>query len=85
LNGPVLRAKLTKGMSHNYYGEPANLTIFYIFFSVVILGTIAYKIGIAVLEPFMIGEPTDPFTTPLEILPEWYFFLYFKYFVRCPL
>merc|ERR1719329_983238 len=39
LSDPVLRAKLAKGMGHNYYGEPA-----------------------------------DPFATPLEILPEWYFF-----------
>ena len=39
LTDPKLRAKLAKGMGHNYYGEPA-----------------------------------DPFATPLEILPEWYFF-----------
>jgi cytochrome b6-f complex subunit 4 len=32
LNDPVLRAKLAKGMGHNYYGEPACPTIFYIFF-----------------------------------------------------
>ncbi|ESR45717.1 hypothetical protein CICLE_v10003610mg [Citrus x clementina] len=47
---------------------------------VVILGTIACTVGLAVLEPSMIGEPADPFATPLEILPEWYFFPVFKYF-----
>jgi len=26
------------------------------------------------LEPTALGEPADPFATPLEILPEWYFF-----------
>ncbi|KAG5626509.1 hypothetical protein H5410_011727 [Solanum commersonii] len=26
----------------------------------------------------MIGEPADPFTTLLEILPEWYFFPVFQ-------
>ncbi|RYQ93143.1 hypothetical protein Ahy_B09g099421 [Arachis hypogaea] len=26
----------------------------------------------------MIGEPADPFATPLEILPEWYFFPVFQ-------
>ena len=26
----------------------------------------------------MIGEPTDPFATPLEILPEWYFLHVFQ-------
>ncbi|XLU36209.1 hypothetical protein S245_072275, partial [Arachis hypogaea] len=28
--------------------------------------------------PSMIGEPADPFATPLEILPEWYFFPVFQ-------
>jgi cytochrome b6-f complex subunit 4 len=42
-------------------------------FPVVILGTIACNVGLAVLEPSMIGEPADPFATPLEILSEWYF------------
>ena len=45
---------------------------------VVILGTIACNVGLAVLEPSMIGEPADPFATPLEILPEWYFFPVFQ-------
>ena len=26
------------------------------------------------MEPTQLGEPADPFATPLEILPEWYFF-----------
>jgi cytochrome b6-f complex subunit 4 len=26
----------------------------------------------------MIGEPADPFATPLEILPKWYFFPVFQ-------
>merc|ERR1719503_198483 len=25
-------------------------------------------------DPALIGEPANPFATPLEILPEWYFF-----------
>ncbi|MCD7466181.1 hypothetical protein HAX54_002625 [Datura stramonium] len=43
-------------------------------FEVVILGAIACNVHLAVLEPSMIGEPADPFATPLEIVPEWYFF-----------
>ncbi|KAM0071097.1 Cytochrome b6-f complex subunit 4 [Helianthus debilis subsp. tardiflorus] len=39
---------------------------------------IACNVGLAVLEPSMIGEPADPFTTPLEILSEWYFFPVFQ-------
>jgi hypothetical protein len=34
--------------------------------------------GIMVLEPSMIGEPVDSLTTPLEKLPEWYFFPLFQ-------
>ncbi|CAL6354150.1 unnamed protein product [Bathycoccus prasinos] len=74
LSDPVLRAKLAKGMGHNYYGEPAWPNDLLYIFPVVILGTIALSISLAVMEPTALGEPADPFATPLEILPEWYFF-----------
>merc|ERR1740127_240353 len=74
LTDPVLRAKLAKGMGHNYYGEPAWPNDLLYIFPVVILGTIALSISLAVMEPTALGEPADPFATPLEILPEWYFF-----------
>nr|YP_009425139.1 cytochrome b6/f complex subunit IV [Athyrium sheareri]ASU93856.1 cytochrome b6/f complex subunit IV [Athyrium sheareri] len=78
LNDPVLRAKLAKGMGHNYYGEPAWPNDLSYISPVVILGTFACTVGLAVLEPSMIGEPANPFATPLEILPEWYFFPVFQ-------
>jgi len=74
LTDPKLRAKLAKGMGHNYYGEPAWPNDLLYIFPVVILGTFACVIGLAVLQPTALGEPSDPFATPLEILPEWYFF-----------
>ena len=74
LSDPVLRAKLAKGMGHNYYGEPAWPNDLLYMFPVVILGTFACLIGLAVLSPAVVGEPANPFATPLEILPEWYFF-----------
>ena len=74
LSDPVLRAKLVKGMGHNYYGEPAWPNDLLYIFPVVILGTIALCVSLAVMEPTAVGEPADPFATPLEILPEWYFF-----------
>ncbi|KAM3360720.1 hypothetical protein P3S68_015574 [Capsicum galapagoense] len=70
LNDTVLRAKLAKGMGHNYYGEPAWPNDLLYIFLVVILGTISCNVGLPVLEPSMIGELADPFATPLEILPE---------------
>ncbi|KAM0022048.1 putative cytochrome b/b6 domain superfamily [Helianthus debilis subsp. tardiflorus] len=51
LNDPVLRAKLAKGMGYNYYGEPAWPNDLLYIFPVVILGTVACNVGLAVLEP----------------------------------
>ena len=78
LSDPVLRAKLAKGMGHNYYGEPAWPNDLLYMFPVVIFGTFACVIGLAVLDPAAIGEPANPFATPLEILPEWYFYPVFQ-------
>jgi cytochrome b6-f complex subunit 4 len=78
LNDPILRAKLAKGMGHNYYGEPAYPNDLLYMVPVVILGTIAAVVSLSVLEPTPLGEPADPFATPLEILPEWYFFATFN-------
>jgi cytochrome b6-f complex subunit 4 len=78
LTDPILRAKLAKGMGHNYYGEPAWPNDLLYIFPVVIFGSIAAVVGLAVLEPTQLGEPANPFATPIEILPEWYFFSTFN-------
>jgi cytochrome b6-f complex subunit 4 len=78
LSDPKLRAKLAQGMGHNYYGEPAWPNDLLYTFPVVILGTIGLCVGLAVLDPAIMGEPADPFATPLEILPEWYFYPVFQ-------
>ena len=78
LADPALRAKLAKGMGHNYYGEPAWPNDLLYVFPIVIMGTIALCIGLAVLDPAMVGEAADPFATPLEILPEWYLYPSFQ-------
>nr|YP_009306283.1 cytochrome b6/f complex subunit 4 [Derbesia sp. WEST4838]AOP19187.1 cytochrome b6/f complex subunit 4 [Derbesia sp. WEST4838] len=78
LSNPYLREKLAKGMGHNYYGEPAWPNDLLYIFPVCILGTFAAVIGLAVLDPAAIGEPANPFATPLEILPEWYFYPVFQ-------
>jgi cytochrome b6-f complex subunit 4 len=78
LTDPQLRAKLKKGMGHNYYGEPAWPNDLLYMFPVVIMGTMALCIGLAVLDPALVGEPANPFATPLEILPEWYLYPAFQ-------
>jgi cytochrome b6-f complex subunit 4 len=78
LSDPRLREKLKKGMGHNYYGEPAWPNDLLYIFPVVILGTIACCVSLAVLDPALVGEPANPFATPLEILPEWYLYPSFQ-------
>lgn len=78
LSDPVLRAKLAKGMGHNYYGEPAWPNDLLYVFPIVILGTFGLVVALAVLDPAIVGEPADPFATPLEILPEWYLYPVFQ-------
>jgi cytochrome b6 len=83
LSDPTLRAKLAKGIGHNYYGEPAWPNDLLYIFPVVILGTFACVAGLATLDPAANGEPANPFATPLEILPEWYFFSNFSTTSNC--
>lgn len=78
LSDPKLREMLKQGMGHNYYGEPAWPNDLLYIFPVVILGSIACCVALAVLDPAMMGEPADPFATPLEILPEWYLYPTFQ-------
>ena len=65
LSDPKMRAKLAKGMGHNYYGEPAWPNDLLYIFPVVILGTIACVVGLAVLDPAMLADKADPFATCL--------------------
>ena len=69
-----LVSKLSKGMGHNFYGEPAWPNDILYVFPVVILGVLMRSIGLACVESISNGELANPFSTPLEILPEWYFF-----------
>jgi len=78
LSDPELRAKLAKGMGHNYYGEPAWPNDILYMFPICILGALGLIAGLSILDPAMIGEPADPFATPLEILPEWYIYPAFQ-------
>ena len=70
LEDPKLRAKLAKGMGHNYYGEPAWPNDLLICFPYCNFRNICYFNWFRILEPYATGEPADPFATPLEILPE---------------
>ncbi|MGF1577237.1 MAG: cytochrome b6-f complex subunit IV [Cyanophyceae cyanobacterium] len=74
LDNPKVVAKLSKNMGHMTYGEPAWPNDLLFMFPVVILGTIAMVVAFAILDPSGVGEPADPFATPLEILPEWYLY-----------
>ena len=69
LSDPKLRAKLAKGMGHNYYGEHAWPNDLLYIFPVVILGTIACVVGLAVLDPAMLGDKANPVSYTHLTLP----------------
>ena len=56
LSDPKLRAKLAKGMGHNYYGEPAWPNDLLYIFPVVILGTIACVVGACSFRSSNVGR-----------------------------
>lgn len=74
LKSSILCSKLSKGMGHNYYGEPAWPNDILYIFPIVIFGIRSYILGLATHEPLKISEDGNPFATPNEILPEWYLF-----------
>lgn len=78
LSDPILLEKLAQGVGHSSYGEPAWPNDLLYTFPIVIAGTIACVVGLSVLDPAMVGEPANPFATPLEILPEWYLYPAFQ-------
>jgi len=69
----ILCSKLSKGIGHNNYGEPAWPNDILYIFPIVISGVTSVILGLAVCETLGISESAAPFSTPLEILPEWYF------------
>ena len=68
----ILRRKLAVGMGHNSYGEIAWPNDLLFMFPVCILGVLGMSTILAGTFPTEVGEPADPFSTPLEILPEWF-------------
>ena len=78
IKNPKIRSKLTKGMGHNSYGEPAWSNDLLYLFPVCILGTIFSCLGLAVIKPLGLREIANCFSTPIEILPEWYFYPIFN-------
>ena len=74
LKSTMLCSKLSKGMGHNYYGEPAWPNDILYIFPIVIFGIRSLICGLAILKPLNISTRANPFATPLEILPEWYLF-----------
>jgi cytochrome b6-f complex subunit 4 len=73
LKSSMLCSKLSKGIGHNNYGEPAWPNDILYIFPIVISGITSSILGLAIREALGIIENATPFATPLEILPEWYF------------
>jgi len=78
LKSTMLCSKLSKGIGHNYYGEPAWPNDILYIFPIVILGVTSLLVGLAICQPYGESEEANPFATPIEILPEWYFLATFN-------
>ena len=64
LKQKLLCSKLSKGIGHNSYGEPAwPNDIFYIF-PIVILAIPSVFLGLAIHQPYKTSEHANPFATP---------------------
>lgn len=74
----MLCSKLSKGIGHNYYGEPAWPNDILYIFPIVIFGICCIILGLAIYQPYSKSEQANPFATPFEILPEWYLFATFN-------
>merc|ERR1719387_248964 len=71
-------ARLSKGMGHVLYGEPAWPNDILYIFPGAIIGNLSSILGLSLLDPIGLGEPSDPFATPTHLLPEWYFYAVFN-------
>ena len=70
----LLRAKLSRGVGHNSYREQAWPNYLLFLFPISILGLFGAVVGLACLEPTVVGEPANPYATPYEILPSGFLF-----------
>ena len=71
-------ARLSKGMGHVLYGEPAWPNDILYIFPKVTAGNLSSILGLSLLDPIGLNEPSDPFATPTQLLPEWYFYTVFN-------
>ena len=79
LTSSKLCSRLSKGLGNNVYGEPAWPNDILYVFPVVILGARVSIVGLFTNEPIFLGEYATLFVTPLDILPEWYFYQALSY------
>lgn len=74
----MLLAKLSCGMGHNSYGEAAWPNDIVYIFAVLIYGLGVLIFGLSIACPLEIMSCSNAFSTPLEIVPEWYLLLCFN-------
>ena len=78
LRSSVAGQKLSRGMGHNPYGEPAWPNDILYIFPAAILDFLSTALGASTREPANVGGMVNPSATPLEILPEQCFYSTFS-------
>jgi hypothetical protein len=71
INDSTTQSKLSQGLGHHSYGEPAWPNDLLYMFSISILGVITAIIGFAVLDPTLVDRTRNSYVTAHEILLEW--------------
>jgi cytochrome b6-f complex subunit 4 len=69
----VMVSSISKGMGHHNYGEPAWPNDILFVFPLVIFGVISILLSLSVGSTLNVSFAANPFCTPLELQPEWYF------------
>jgi cytochrome b6-f complex subunit 4 len=75
----VIRASFSSDLlprpaGHNFYGEAAWPNDILYVFAPVVLALVSLALGLAAASAAAPAPHANPFTTPVEILPEWYLF-----------
>ena len=71
----VIISSISKGMGHHNYGEPAWPNDILFVFPLVIFGVVSILFSLSVGSILNVSFIANPFCTPLELQPEWYFLI----------
>ena len=79
LKSKLIVSKLLKKFKYNFYKKSTWPNDILYIFLIIILSVLMLLLVLSVIELFKVLVKSNVFSTPLEILPEWYFFQHLIY------